>query len=511
MSKKNKEKKEKREYKVKLSEDVTPLDIADLKEFDRNVINLFKTISKPFNDGAGEKEKVMLNLLKAYNATYEKGVGIVVPAVEKRRVAVISHMDLIPIFNKGFAENVVCELGVLNNRQIVAGALDNTITNALLMVAIRSLRDQNKALDVEFVFTEGEETGFFGMKEYIKKGTDCFFVNLDVTNDNLKYHASIEYDKPSYNVCKQIEAVKTFTKGFTKERVCDDLDVVVRENANGVGYCLPTDKTIHSYKNFTYIENLEPYLKGLIFLLSELKTDSVEPDIIHLDINKALSYNYDEFVEKEAKAKEKEIERRNSFDRFNDFDRRKWNYSGNFFDDYPSHGFDSGTGGVFDLVANFMGAAESDNETLSLFLEDRFLFNTEFNLDELANAIGFDEAVVVIDKWSTEGLIKTIDTGVYVLLSDKKSNVKRAHYDEVITDAIYNHMPDFYLENKENLDKFAAKIKNKSTLSFKEDFFILNGDAILNIMIEEKIIKQVGTDKFVFTNEYESEEVDPFE
>jgi hypothetical protein len=76
--------KEKREYKVKLSEDVTPLDIADLKEFDRNVINLFKTISKPFNDGAGEKEKVMLNLLKAYNATYEKGVGIVVPAVEKR-------------------------------------------------------------------------------------------------------------------------------------------------------------------------------------------------------------------------------------------------------------------------------------------------------------------------------------------------------------------------------------------------------------------------------------------
>ena len=30
-------------------------------------------------------------------------------------------------------------------------------------------------------------------------------------------------------------------------------------------------------------------------------------------------------------------------------------------------------------------------------------------------------------------------------------------------------------------------------------------------MIEEKIIKQVETDKFVFTSEYESEEVDPFE
>jgi hypothetical protein len=279
------------------------------KEADENaIITIFQNLCLPFNDGKGYKEKLFLKVfeLAGINASYEKGIGVVVPASEDKKIVVVSHMDLIPTFNKGFKEKKVYKLFEKDGKECISGALDNTMTNAVAMIAALN----NKNPNVEFVFTEGEETGFWGMKAYmkLKHKKDSFYINMDVTNDNWSNHISLEYDEPNYDICCQIN--NTMNAGFTKDRVCDDLDIVVDNNGFGFSYCLPTKKTIHSWNNYTLIEKLVPYLNGLVWLITELDLSDMKHNIQCLSIKKALiCENLDKFLKKEKKAKKKEKKR----------------------------------------------------------------------------------------------------------------------------------------------------------------------------------------------------------
>jgi len=244
--------------------------MKNIKKTDKKIIEQFNALCKYFDNGKGEKEKYILKILKENDieANYIKGIGIIVPAKE-RKVVCVSHIDLIPSFNRAFKKGK--KTNYIEKDKYLCGALDNTITNAILLSIII---ENKKLLDtVEVVFTQDEEIGFYGMVKYLEKIKDDnpFFINLDVTNDNYGFSASIEYDKPSFEAIKELQLISKEISGgfgFTTDRVGDDLCAVMQFNKEGLSYCLPTQGIIHSFDNKTEIKKLQPYKTGLIKILS---------------------------------------------------------------------------------------------------------------------------------------------------------------------------------------------------------------------------------------------------
>lgn len=241
-------------------------------------LKTFSSIAKPFYKGnpdySNSKENIVLELLKDFNASYVQGVGIIVPAVLPVTKVIISHIDLVGVFQHGFQEDRVFEIKNIQDEDFLYGALDNTITNSFLINAIKELRNKGLAKDVEFVFTEGEETGFTGIREYMKnhfnRNRNPFCINLDVTNDNWDFNASIEFDRPDINICVQIEKALPGKCGFTHRRFPDDTGGVLQGGGNGFSYCIPTQNYCHTYDSRTLVSNIVPYYDGLLYLISDL-------------------------------------------------------------------------------------------------------------------------------------------------------------------------------------------------------------------------------------------------
>lgn len=256
----------------------------------KKVLDIFANIAKPFGNGQGQKEKAIFSLLKdnGIEAKYYEGLGFVVEEVEPLTKVCVSHIDLVHPFMKGFAEGRVFE--IVEDR--LFGALDNTLTNAVALLALIELRKEGKALDVRFVFTEGEESGLTGMSTYMRHfhEGDPLYINLDVTNDNWGKIASVEFDRPSSVICKQIYT-NVENVGFTSERFTDDTSAILRYGGQGFSYCIPTDEYCHTYKSNCMIDTIEPYYNGLVYLLSELDASEKEHDLIG-------RYLHQDFVEK---------------------------------------------------------------------------------------------------------------------------------------------------------------------------------------------------------------------
>lgn len=244
------------------------LDLDALSTTNRRIVSLFQKISLPFIKNVFEpKANTILRILKSagVKAKYYKNIGIVVPAKKSRKCVVMSHMDLIFKFNSCFFfdESISIKDG------IVQGALDNTITNAVLLDLILEGKIND---DTEILLSVDEETGCNGSLKYIetfKQFDDVAFVNLDVTNEFAKKNVSIEYDKPNSEGLKFLNSLfKKQSIGITHNRMCDDLDSVHRKGLNGISFCLPTKGTIHSLKNETTLEQIEKYSTALETLLS---------------------------------------------------------------------------------------------------------------------------------------------------------------------------------------------------------------------------------------------------
>ena len=197
----------------------------------------------------------------------------------KKNVKVIlkvisSHYDLVTPFERGFAEGRTLEFsedGIMN------GALDNTITNAVLMNEI--LKNGVPKNTIIF-FTDGEESGMWGMSRFLESMRDhldrLFFINLDVTNDNWEYMTSIEYDHPNKGISTEID--ENITAGFTTQRFADDMSPVVRAGCDGFSYCLPTREYCHTYQSHTTIEHMLAYEEGLTYLVQKLNISEKTPD-----------------------------------------------------------------------------------------------------------------------------------------------------------------------------------------------------------------------------------------
>lgn len=258
-----------------------------------NLYQQFKEIARPFNEGLNilenSKENIILNILKEYNPKYHDGIGIIVPAeTENPTKILVSHIDLVYPFQKGFSKGKDFAIVESENGEDerMYGALDNTLTNAFLIIAIKELREVGLAKDIEFLFTEGEESGMTGMRNYMinkfPSKNDPFFINLDVTNDNQPYSGSIEFDYPCLSISREInENVEDM--GFTNYRFADDVSAIVGHTHKAFSYCIPTWNYCHTYESFTLVNKLQPYYNGLLYMIKDLDVSNYENDIKMLD------------------------------------------------------------------------------------------------------------------------------------------------------------------------------------------------------------------------------------
>lgn len=282
------------------------------------ILSIFHRISKVHIDKT-ESPKVLAlkEVLNEFNLKHEfiPGLGIVVNKQDKPRIVVVSHFDLIKRFQKGFSEEKPYELEIINEdkKVFIKGALDNTITNSVSILVLKELIEEGIE-DIELVLTEEEETTMNGIRNYLKtfseKRLHSFFINLDVTNEGWKSFGSIEYDRPSAFMLKQIQSILDKKVFFTNDRVCDDTDIINELNAAGLSFCLPTKGNIHSYNNFTSEKSLVNYKEQLILLLKNLKISQLmhekEYKFEFSSIMKAASY--EEYMSNKVKSKIREME-----------------------------------------------------------------------------------------------------------------------------------------------------------------------------------------------------------
>jgi len=322
----------------------------------QRILDIFSLISQSSSEKSkSEKVKAIQEILKdnKIESYYLENAGLIVPARKRRNLVIMSHYDLIPSFEKKFRDknNVVAKLTEKGN---LKGALDNTITNAVI---IDIIINNPEILDyTEIVFTEEEEVGCIGSKNYMKFmnqsyknfNENTFIINLDVTNEGYAEDKSIslEYDEPHWNICKRIDNIVKNQGHWTKDRVTDDLDSVLSNGGNGISICLPTKGIIHSFKNSTKIEFLENYrnlLKDIIVSFSSGEKIELKGAFEYLEIEEALKIKDEkELKEKESEEEEKNKNRYSSYNSylwaFENYDEEEEEYNfKNFIPDYKSY------------------------------------------------------------------------------------------------------------------------------------------------------------------------------
>lgn len=257
------------------------------------ILEHFHSLALPAKDKkGGPKVDAILKSLKdqKVKSEYIPGIGIIANQLEAPKVILVSHFDLIRKFRKTFKAGGY-QLEVKEEEDLVVGALDNTITNATILAIL----DKIDLSSVEILFSEGEEVGYKGMIKYLsehkERVKDCFFVNLDVTNEGFKdSHSSFEYDEPNFEVIKAVQAAFIDADiHYTGDRVCDDTDAIIEADCHGVSFCLPTSGEIHSLRNSAKLSALKPYAESLAKLL-EMAIDFTDKksDFSHYMLKKAL-------------------------------------------------------------------------------------------------------------------------------------------------------------------------------------------------------------------------------
>jgi len=422
------------------------------------IIEIFEKMALPFKDKeGGPKVYEIANLVKNINLTreYLPGQGLIVNKQDNPRIVLVTHMDLINKFQKGFSqeERRIYEIGENSSgEEVIIGALDNTITNSIAFLVMEKLIE-NGITDIELFFSEGEEVGFHGMTGYLKaypeKSENTFFVNLDVTNEGYGKDYSLEYDMPNFYIFKQIQEILQEKNGFcTGDRVCDDTDAVLRANCSGFSFCLPTGKTIHSYKNNAPLSSLEKYSDSLYLILKELKfEESFENNFKGEYLKLATKTNSFKKLKKVIKKKEKKAEkkRKSYFDNYfrGSTTRSSHGIQKSLFSDYHYEivdddsliGFDEippSTVSEYEYeipeedpespledfskkVIETLVSAGVDSDLIFSFFWEHILRMEGFSLQELMYASNTrDLAEFIVDHLETNGLISEMQSEFYI-------------------------------------------------------------------------------------------------
>jgi len=91
-----------------------------------------------------DKEKAITEWLDKHNLSYEyeNGIGLIINKQKDPKNIIVSHIDLIPSFRKAFKKNDERKFRETKNH--IYGALDNTLTNALALLALKENKNSQK-------------------------------------------------------------------------------------------------------------------------------------------------------------------------------------------------------------------------------------------------------------------------------------------------------------------------------------------------------------------------------
>jgi len=232
--------------------------------------------------------------------------------LKKISLLVISHIDNIKIFNTTeIQENLPKQLlaiqGYEEYDEKITGALDNTMTNAILLsiMQMRKVNFSDECSEVMFFFSIGDdedERGFdecSGVENFMKDfhknliENNTKVLNLDITaqeyhnyKDDSEAALFIEYDKTlkeeKVRVDEKYSSLGSLTLfddissdiqfcDYGEEGTSDDLEDVTKYNIWGVTVALNTYGEIHSKKNYTYMKHIDKYFNFLHNLILFLK------------------------------------------------------------------------------------------------------------------------------------------------------------------------------------------------------------------------------------------------
>jgi len=241
------------------------------------MIERFNQIALPHR--TFEKQQAIMDVLVAHKPEFIEGQGIIVKGKSGNNSVtkvIVSHFDLVHPFEKGFPEETIFTREH-EGHEVISGALDNTLTNAML---INEVLENGLPDDTWLFFTDGEESGMWGMGDFMRTIRDdldkYFFINLDVTSDNWDNMTSVEYDFPNRGISVQID--DAITAGFTTMRFADDMSPIRHAGGDGFSYCIPTKACCHSYGTNTTVPHFEAYKEGLTFMVQELDVQDKERD-----------------------------------------------------------------------------------------------------------------------------------------------------------------------------------------------------------------------------------------
>lgn len=238
--------------------------------------------------------------------------------LQEINLLVVSHIDNIKEFNTiGVQEKSPKQLlsikGYEEHDNTITGALDNTMTNAILLsiMQMRQVNFGDDCNDVMFFFSIGEEDADergFDESNGVSKFMAMFHknilennikvINLDVTSqeyheykNDTKTPLFIEYDNTLKD--EKLRALEKYSPlasfmmydellddiqfcDYGEDGTGDDLEDITKYDIWGVTIALNTYGEIHSKKNFTYMKHIDKYfnfLHNLILSLRDISND----------------------------------------------------------------------------------------------------------------------------------------------------------------------------------------------------------------------------------------------
>jgi hypothetical protein len=277
------------------------------------IISLFKSISKQKEDNMFSEKDLSISEFLMKNKIkfdYISDIGFIINPVDKPKNIFVSHIDLIPKFNKGFQlKNTFIE-----SDNYIEGALDNTLTNAIVLVAIKDLIKKG-FVDTEIILSENEETDSSGIENYLKKYSNkadqSIFINLDITNECFEKDASIEFDMPNFETVFLLNKIlKNVNIEFTSKRELDDTDKLLEYNKIAYTHGLPSIGNIHSYKNKVLKRSILPYFYSIIEIAINLSKPKKINSFNGFYLNKSLKYSsFKKFYKKEIVFKDSNVDK----------------------------------------------------------------------------------------------------------------------------------------------------------------------------------------------------------
>ena len=271
----------------------TALEVRDITNKEFAILNLiYKKIGKEEFNKLG--------------VSWNPYIGLFIPSKEgfdkEKQVLMMSHLDLVTPFENVHrkVENgeMVSALTIMDDQEInentiIAGSLDNTMTNAVLLNNILNNRFDN---NVNALFETDEENKMNGTKFFFQEEKEDFWNKISLNNGEIKLEQieapSIKKDLKVVNLDVTMgyeEPCAIETRNFTKESSdailekhnvlghkkygYDDSTLTVREGLLALSYCVNVGTKIeplengknsfsggcHSMNTFSSIENVLTY------------------------------------------------------------------------------------------------------------------------------------------------------------------------------------------------------------------------------------------------------------